>query len=678
MTIEDALGLLAAIATVLLPGAALLLALRVRRPLLLVGLSPAVSIGVATVTASLCAVVGVPFGAVALGVVTAVLLALGALWWWRARGTARPGASRLAWRTTGTGLGIALVVVACCYGLRTWMLGLGALDVVPQEHDTIVHSELVAYIAYSGRGAPWQLLPADVLTGTPTSYYPSGMHLLGAVVADLTGNTLVGLNAATAVLLTVGLATAAAALAYVAVRAAGAGRTVGVLGGGVASVVAVGLNSPSINLMQMGGILANAVALVLAPGVLAALLSLRRGDWAAAVATGLGCAGLVAAHPSAVATVGVTLVAWWIGSAVLARGGLRALAGQVRPLAVAAVVAGAAAAPVFVLALTASDVTSTWPPDFGRRPFDEALGDAVALPYWGYLPAYDGRAQVAAFALTVLGIVAVLMRRRGFGPLTAYAVWVVVVLAAYLSPARGFEAPVTGFFYNAMLRIRAHTTLLAPVLAALGVVLTVQVVAVWARRRRLRLVPRHPGWVAVALAALVMVVYLAVPARNYARISAEYLQTRYAEPDLWRMTADDQAAIDFLDGKVAPGERVMNSANDGSGFLYVQKNIPIVNNASLGTAKAPYTYELLQYFNRYPVDAEIRTLVRELNITWVYVDEAPPTIGSAVSPDSWAGDQGFGFAPGLGYLDGLPGLTEEFRSGPVVVYRLDQDVVRDL
>jgi hypothetical protein len=230
-----------------------------------------------------------------------------------------------------------------------------------------------------------------------------------------------------------------------------------------------------------------------------------------------------------------------------------------------------------------------------------------------------------------------------------------------------------------MLRIRAHVTLLTPILAAIGVVLTARAVAAWLRRRQvLRPVPLRTGWVSVAFVALVMLVYLVVPARHYAQASAAYLATRYAHPDLLRVTADDQAAIDYLAGKVRPGERVMNSANDGSSFLYVEKNIPIVNNATLGTVKAPYTYELLQWFNRYPQDAEIRELVLELNIKWVYVDLNPPTIGAAFSPEGWAGGQTFTFAPGLRNLDGLPGMTEEFRSGSVRVYHLDLDAVRDM
>jgi hypothetical protein len=679
MAIEDLPGLLSALLVVFLPGAALVLALRVRRPLLLLGISPAASIGVATITAILCSLVGLPFNAVTLGVVVALLLALGAFWWWRDRGgDPAPTARTPRWRTAGVGLGVLLGVVACGYGIQTWMVGLGSLDMPPQEHDTIVHSELVAYIWHSGNGAPWELLPVDVLTGTPASYYPSGMHLLGAAVADLTGSALVGLNAVTAILLTVGFAASVAALAYVAVRATRAGNTAGVIGAGVAAVVAVGLNSPAINLIQMGGILANATALVLAPGVIAGLLSLRKGDWLAAVAIGVACAGLVAAHPSAAATVGVTLVAWWIGT-LLTKGGWQKLVSQLPALVVTGVVALAVGIPVLAGALGASDVTSAWPPDFPRLAFSNAVGDAIALPYWGYLAQYAGQAQVAAFALTLLGIVAILMTRRGFGPLTAYVVWVTIVVGAYLSPAQGFEAPITGFFYNAMLRIRAHVTLLTPILAAIGVVLTARAVAAWLRRRQvLRPVPLRTGWVSVAFVALVMLVYLVVPARHYAQASAAYLATRYAHPDLLRVTADDQAAIDYLAGKVRPGERVMNSANDGSSFLYVEKNIPIVNNATLGTVKAPYTYELLQWFNRYPQDAEIRELVLELNIKWVYVDLNPPTIGAAFSPEGWAGGQTFTFAPGLRNLDGLPGMTEEFRSGSVRVYHLDLDAVRDM
>jgi hypothetical protein len=681
MTLDAVPGLLVAFVVVMLPGVALLLALRVRRLLWVLGAAPAASIGVATVTAIVCALLGLQFGPVTFGVVTLVLLAVGLFLWSRdRRQPAEPGEPRARAGRVAVVLGVVLAVVGIGYIVHTWMLGLGGtLTTVPQEHDTIVHSELVAYIQYTGRGAPWQLLPLDLITGTPTGFYPSGMHLLAAVTGGIMGDPLVGLNAVTVIMLGVVLAFSVGALAYVALRRVRAGADGAIIGAGIAMVVVAGLNSPIIPLISTGGIMANATGLALTPGVVAVLLSLRPRDWLAAVAAGFACAGAVLAHPSAAISVLVTFVAWLIGE-LFSKGGPRRIASQIPPLLVVAVIAGVLAAASLIQATASAGTTSAWPPDFPKLAFSEAVGQTFTLPYLGYLPQYAGLAQVAVLGLAVLGIIAVLMSRRGFGPVFAYGTWSLLVLGAWLTPGSGFENKFTGFFYNAMVRIRAHQALLVPVLAALGIVLTARALAAWlARRPPLRATRLRATWLSAALIAVVMLVYLLVPATNYAQASVQYLKSRYGAPDLIRISADDQAAFNFLVGKVGPGERVMNSANDGSTYLYVEKNIPVVNVSTLGDSHIPYSYQLLERFNTYPKDAAIRKQILDLNITWVYSDDVAPLIGATVSPDNWWKPGGlFSVAPGLMKLNGLPGLTEEFHSGAVHVYRVDQNVLRKL
>ena len=64
-----------------------------------------------------------------------------------------------------------------------------------------------------------------------------------------------------------------------------------------------------------------------------------------------------------------------------------------------------------------------------------------------------------------------------------------------------------------------------------------------------------------------------------------------------------------------------------------------------------------------------------LDVRWVYVDSDAPAIGSAGSPEDWAGGYGFRLAPGLSNLDGLPGLSVTFRSGSVTGLRADLTAV---
>src|ERR687894_279012 len=158
--VHDGLILLVALLICYLPGLALMAALGVRSGVLLMGLAPAVSVAVAVVT----------------GIGTAVL---------------------------GVAVGAVLVAIGATAGVGTWLRGMGPLSTIPQEHDMVIHAVLAAYIQRSGLAAPWQLLPADVLTGAPVAFYPSGLHLLAAVTSDFTGGTVPALNAVTVVVLAV-------------------------------------------------------------------------------------------------------------------------------------------------------------------------------------------------------------------------------------------------------------------------------------------------------------------------------------------------------------------------------------------------------------------------------------------------------------------------------------------
>ncbi|MEU4801349.1 DUF6541 family protein [Actinosynnema sp. NPDC023587] len=666
MIIRDLAALVFAFLAVALPGTALLLALGVRRPVWLLGLSPAVSVGVATLVAVACAVVGLPYGPWPLAVVTLVALVVGG---WRLRRD--PPAAPRWWRVTRARVvwaaGLVLVLGAVGLSALTWLRGLGALSTVGQEHDMITHHIVTAYIARTGHGAPWQLMPTDVLTDSGIAFYPAGLHLLMAPVTTVLGNTVVAVNAVTVVVLGVGWATSIATLAYVAATRARLAPPTAVLAAGVAAVVAVGLYRPVFSLIHEGGILPNATTLVLTPGVLAALLTLRR-SWSAAVGAGIGAMGALAIHPSALASVAVSLVGWCLGD-LLTRGGARRIGVALPRLLVAGGVAVVAGVPVLAQVFGVAGGSSGAGADVGPAPLSAAVGNAITMIYTGYVPGNAGRSQVAAAVVTLFGVVVLLLARRGFGPLTAWLTWLAVEVAYATSPAAGPDAVVTGFFYHAHLRIWSHLSLFAPVLAGLGVVLAASALALRAGRAA-PAVRSRTRWTAAALAFAAGLVYLAWPGVDYSRVESRYLATRYAHPDFTRVDGDDRKAIRWLADRVRPGERVLNSANDGSTFLYVERGVPIVNTSSLGNAKTPQTYRLLRDFNRYPDDPEVRRMLTESNIRWVYVDSRAPTIGAGSSPENWVGGFVFSTAAGLRDLDGLPGLELGFRSGSVSVYRL--------
>jgi hypothetical protein len=192
-----------------LPGAAVLVALRRLSLVTALAGAPVVTIGLLYVAGLVGGVTGLDFG-VLLVVAVSALVGVGAFVLGRGRPLAgvlvRPRPSGSHW------VGAAATLVATVLATWTWTDGLGSLGTVPQEHDTIIHGELVARVMLTGEGAPWQSFPADLLSGEPASFYPNGFHLFAAVVGGFGADPVTALNAAMVVLFAVALPLGVAAL----------------------------------------------------------------------------------------------------------------------------------------------------------------------------------------------------------------------------------------------------------------------------------------------------------------------------------------------------------------------------------------------------------------------------------------------------------------------------------
>lgn len=718
--------LLAAV-TVFGPGAVLLWTLGTRQGVVLLGAAAPASVGVAMLVASGCAVAGLSYGPLALLVGTVALCCGGAgLKWGVVRRFGPPGvlprlattallpplAGVIGW--VARLVGVVFVLLGAGLAVHAWVGGIGELSTWNQDHDTILHAVLTAYVQYSGRGAPWQIAPADLIANGPVSFYPDGFHLMASVIGAMAGDPVVGMNVAAATIIGAGWTSSAGALAAVAVRWLRDDPGWAWLAAGVGAVIASGLYRPGVAMARDNGLLPNASAMVLAAGVVAAILSVRPKAWASACGVAVACAGIVTVHPTATVSVGLTVVMIW-AALLCTSDGAALLRAQFSAIVVLVCASAVLSVPVALGALQVVGRVAAFPPDsgVGISP-GKSLGVVVALVYGG---GFDDQelVQVWPSILVVAGLLTSLVLRRSVPLTVAWLAWVVIVLLAFRNP-EGLTAPVMGFFYNSAQRVRGHVGILAPALAALGVfgLLRVLMTAV-VSARMLRLCTRQahacapearprlarigpvisspaarlgnrpsPGWLtpsSLAVTAVTVIVlfgcgYMAGPNSRYLISTSRAVAERWSAPQFYRVDENDINAAAWLRGRVAAGERIMNNPNDGSTYLYVRHHLPIVELSTLGLFDVPYTYRLLQRFSNLRTDPEVRRLVLQMNIAWLYVDSRVPRIVTPGSPQNWTAGKPIATLPGWDHLNDVPGLHLVHTSGPVRIYHIDLDEIR--
>ncbi|KAE8765253.1 DUF6541 family protein [Georgenia thermotolerans] len=680
-TAHDLALIAGATALLLLPGLLVLRAALGPRSLgpMSMAAAPLVTAGLAYLTGVLTGVAGVRYSPGTVLALT-VLVAAGALGLrrtsptWRRRGRTSPALAGLDAAPFGpvpvpaASMIVAGVATATAMGvaLWTWAAGLGRLAVVPQEHDTVTHTLITAYIARTGDAAPGQEWPADLVTGTPDRFYPAGLHKLAALPAQLGLDPVTALNAVTVALFAVVLPMGMLALGSL-LRWRGAGP----VAGGAAAMAAALAYRPVYAMMHDGGVLSNAAALALVPGAVAVLVAAGRRPARELPGNVLLMAGAFSIYPSAVLAIAGGVLAWVVGDALARRPRREQVGRWLWSVGGAGLVAGACAVPALVVASRAAATPGQFPSDVPTSTLAGALALASKMPYGGFLDPGWHRHQVLLAVLVALGLVCAVTVQRALGLVLAWAVWTVFFVLFAVGAGGPAVRAAAGLFYNSFIRISGlyapYQWLLVGVLAVTAAVGGMSVLArlapvLLARRQR-------ATWDAAALAVAVAVV--AVVGLHYAPVNARALQERYRYPQFVRVGPDDRAAFAYLENHVRRGEEVMNNGNDGSTYLYVYDGVPVVNVQTL--PNGPDSLALLTRFNRIDTDAEIRRLVREHDIRWVYVDEEAPLIGAPFS-QQWLPGGLYSTAPGLDGLDHVRSLEEVFRSGTVTVYRVADSI----
>lgn len=172
-----------AIVLVFVPGAAITFSIGLRGLAAVALAAPAgmTAIGVASFLAPL---VGLPWGVlpvIGVAVVIAAIALVARLIWWRG------GIGRAARPRTGEILAVlgAIVVVAAQVAIV-----VGRPDAISQTFDNIFHLNAVRYILETGNASPLWIQTMTSGGHDISSFYPSGWHALGALVAQLSGASI--------------------------------------------------------------------------------------------------------------------------------------------------------------------------------------------------------------------------------------------------------------------------------------------------------------------------------------------------------------------------------------------------------------------------------------------------------------------------------------------------------
>ncbi|MER7071234.1 DUF6541 family protein [Terrabacter sp. NPDC000476] len=503
--------------------------------------SPAVSVGVVAVCATLAQRVGIRWGLLPLLVSTVVAAAVALL------------AMRLVGRRVGrhdTDLGptrrllgrprpdaVVAVAIGVLLALATIVPAIGRPDELVDSPDAVYHLDRIRLFLDTG----------NFSIANPT-FYPNGFHAwIATSLLPGVADVLPGTNVATLVLAAVAWPLGCVALVR---HALGTSRLV-TYAAGLASAAFIAF--PTM-LLGWGVLWPNLMATALTPGALALMLqaarSRRIGQWLGFAAA---MPGLALIQPNALVALVLFALVWFV-AARLRAGLLGHLAWWrvARDLGAVAVVgvAGLVAAPL-VSARLASTQSYEWD---GRVPLWTALVEVVG-----------GRLQISAvlwglLVLLLLGTCWIVRRARAALPVVAMWVACVVLYVMAASSSSAWTSLVTGYWYNDKVR-------LASLAAVPGVVLVAA--SAPALRELLRRIPplRSRPLVAGAVAVLAIpALTLGLDGVTRFRVLDGFFHPGEARKVILSFEAQD--SLRRLAARIPAGEGVVGRPENGSPLMF--------------------------------------------------------------------------------------------------------------
>lgn len=431
-------------------------------------------------------------------------------------------------------------------GMAAWLGGIAGTKLPPQGNDDIWHGFLTARLGDLHRITTGTVAPVLADKADPTVVYPYGVHLLAAALQEATWlDVPQSLNAVwvlvAGILLPFGTAALAAALVpsrpWVALLA--------------------GVLAPTVTAFPylLNGVMPYALTLAMIPGFLALLHAfVRRGALDAAVVPAIVASlGLLVAHPSA--TLVAIALAVPVGlEAVLVGATLRSL----RRVAVRVVVLGVGVVVVSAPWVGSGKSGIAVPASGAPNPSGTAHDAVQSVLRVG--SAWTPTQPVLGL-LVAVGVVAVLLRRRGISLLVGYVAFAVLFTAAFA--AQSWADRLTAPFYGGWYRLLAVVGMLVPVLAAVGLD-ALGTAAGWLSRR---------GSLWRPVVAVVAVVGVLGVGLESARAVMRGESTVHTAWHLNLVTDQDLELFDVLAANVPPGGGVLNQWQDGSTWMYATRGV---------------------------------------------------------------------------------------------------------
>lgn len=673
---NDGLLLLCGALLLYVPGLLLLTTLRVRRVRVLIGTAPVVTIAFLQLIVLVRWALGTGLARTTAVVLSSTALLALVLELRAGRDGVLVTAGRHLRRAGRSGplttaVAAVLLTTSVIVGMSSWLRGFGGLATAPQEHDTVTHAVLTAWIAHTERAGPFEVLPTDLLSGSGPNFYPAGTHAIAGLLAMLSRDPVSAFNATIA--LVVGLVGPVTLFAAAVGFESGRTRP---LFSACAALISVTLYRPWYELAHDAGIMAFDMGLALIPSVAVGLSALGpRGcrTRLAPVVVGLVAMGLYTTHPSVVVAAAASVViagATWLACP----GAVDWLRSHLRQLLAAAGVAALLTAPWAVASVSTLAATTSYPETPPQFPFTTALQMVGGFQYGGFI-GIAGHYQVVVAIAVWTGFLGCLTVRR-LWPVAA--VWLAWVAAAVLYGSGHADLPglaqLGSVFYNSWPRIVALACATAPAVAGLGISALVAVVlgrvpsgGPSGRRVRTLAAPVIAGSLAIA--------FFSSAGLAYADINAGAVAERWGKPTYYRLHPLEAPAFDYLAAHRADVGRVLNNANDGSTFLYVYKAIPVVNTYPEGTVQAEYGIYLMQHLNEIATNRVVRCLVQRYDITHVILSASSPPLLAARFPHHWVKTEWFRYPPGFAGLGDVPQLSLVFSNPNTLVFRVASSVL---